>query len=142
MVKWIMLVLFVLPVMARADVNRDDLLKCRSYSDPVKRSQCVQALKSQRFRVASSKCKETLSCWSKRYREQAVKHCRLAFARRAQMSSFWAQHYDGQDFDKVRWFDRGTGSMVYYEQEAGKVLQCRFYPKTPSRVKVSIAPAR
>jgi len=120
-------------------VNEADLAKCREYSNAQVRSQCVQMYKRTDTRVAFSKCKKNLECWSKRYREQAKKYCSLAYKRRAASSSFWARHWKGQDFDKVRWLDQSDGSMMYYEQEVGVVLQCLFYPKAPSKVKVRIA---
>lgn len=140
--KCLGLILAVLSMNSWAEVNRDDLLKCRSYADPIKRAQCAQLLKSPKLRVGSSKCKKELSCWEKRFREQAERHCSNAFARRAQYSSYWADYWSGQDFDKVRWIDQGKGTMMYYEQKSSVELQCRFYPSAPSKVRVSIAPAR
>ncbi|WP_415893946.1 hypothetical protein ACMXYN_06020 [Neptuniibacter sp. PT8_73] len=140
--KCLTLSLVLLSVNSWAEVNKDDLLKCRSYADPNARAQCVQLLKSPKLRVASSECKKKLSCWEKRFREQAERHCSNAFARRAKYSSYWEKYWSGQDFDKVSWIDQGKGTMMYYERESSVVLQCRFYPSTPSRVRVSIAPAR
>ncbi|WP_415897912.1 hypothetical protein ACMXYX_05980 [Neptuniibacter sp. QD72_48] len=140
--KYLALTLVVLSVNSWAEINKDDLLKCRSYADPNQRAQCVQLLKSPKLRVGSSKCKKTLSCWEKRFREQAERHCSNAFTRRAKYSSYWASYWSGQNFDKVRWIDQGKGTMMYSEKSSSVVLQCRFYPSAPSRVRVSIAPAR
>lgn len=71
--KSLALSLVLLSVNSLAEVNKDDLLKCRSYADPNTRAQCVQLLKSPKLRVASSECKKKLSCWEKRFREQAEK---------------------------------------------------------------------
>ncbi|MCP4595467.1 hypothetical protein [Neptuniibacter sp.] len=121
--------------------NEADLLQCRKYSTAQARSQCVQIYKRSDTRVNQSRCKKSLDCWSKRYREQAEQYCARAFAMRAAKSSFWSAHWSGQDFDQVRWLDKGEGIMVYYEREATTVLECTFYPTRPSRVKVRIAAA-
>ncbi len=121
--------------------NEADLLQCRKYSTAQARSQCVQIYKRSDTRVSQSRCKKSLDCWSKRYRDQAEQYCARAFAMRAAKSSFWSAHWSGQDFDQVRWLDKGEGIMVYYEREASSVLECTFYPNRPSGVKVRIAAA-
>lgn len=121
--------------------NEADLLQCRKYSSAEARSRCVQMYKRTDVRVNQSRCKQSLECWSKRYREQAEHYCAKAFAMRAAKSRFWSAHWSGQDFDKVRWLDKGEGTLVYYEREASNVLECTFYPNRPSRVKVRIAAA-
>ena len=136
--KIIFLLCFILPVPSWA-VNEADLAKCREYSNAKVRSQCVQMYKRGDTRVAFSRCKKELECWSKRYRDQAKKNCSAAYKRRAAYSSFWAKHWSGQDFDQVRWLDKSEGSMMYYERESSVVLQCLFYPSAPTKVKVRIA---
>ena len=139
--NFVLLLCFLMPLSAFA-VNEDDLEKCREYTDPEVRGKCVQMYKRTDTRVASAKCKQSLQCWSERFREQAEKHCSIAFERRAAHSRLWDQHWSGQDFDQVRWLDRGEGVMVYYEEESNVVLQCIFYPNAPSKVRVSLAAPR
>ena len=135
--RYILLILLAsltLPVMA----NEADLANCQAIKDVRKRLQCLQTLKRPDAKVSKAECKRSLKCWSKRYRKQAKSACSRAFALRANSSSFWRQHWNNQDFDKVRWQDRGRGVMVYYEQESTVVLHCTFYPNAPQRVKVRI----
>lgn len=133
----LLLILIVMP--ARADVNEADLAKCREYSNLAVRSQCVQMYKQTRTRVAYSRCKKNLECWGKQYQQQAKKECRKAFAMRAARSSLWSKYWHNQDFNHFRWHNEGNGSLMYYENEPGAVLQCIFFPKAPTKVRVSIA---
>ena len=139
--KMLGLLVLLLPLSAYA-VNDAELDQCREYSDPAVRGKCVQMYKRTDTRAASATCKKNLECWGERYREQAEKYCGVAFERRAASSSLWAQHWDGQDFDQVRWLDRGKGVMVYFEEESNVVLQCIFFPNAPAKVRVSLAPPR
>ncbi|PIE25530.1 MAG: hypothetical protein CSA60_00145 [Neptuniibacter caesariensis] len=128
---------FAMPL--QADVNQADLAKCREYSNPTARSQCVQLYKQTRTRVAYSRCKKSLECWGKQYQKQAREACRNAFSMRAAHSDLWRKYWNNQDFDQFRWHSEKKGSLLYYENESDVVLRCIFFPKAPSRVKVSIA---
>ncbi|WP_299177272.1 hypothetical protein [uncultured Neptuniibacter sp.] len=137
--KLIPIIFLLMPLYGWAGANEADLAKCREYINPAVRSQCVQLYKKTSTRVAFSKCKKSLDCWSKRYRKQAEQYCSRAFEMRAARSQFWNRYWNGQDFDKVRWLDESEGAMVYFEEEGSAVLNCFFYPNAPSRVKVKIA---
>ncbi|WP_415881657.1 hypothetical protein [Neptuniibacter sp. QD34_54] len=88
--------------------------------------------------VEESYCKKDLECWSQRHKENAKKYCARGFSMRAAASSFWQAYWKGQEFDKVRWISKEKGSLMYYNDDSSAILRCRFYPKTPSRVFVSI----
>lgn len=118
--------------------NEADLAQCQSLSDARQRLQCLQLLKRPGVKVNKAKCKRSIDCWSKRYREQAQAACARAFSLRAASSNFWRQHWKNQKLDKARWQNRKQGSVVYYKQESTVVLHCTFYPNAPQRVKVRI----
>lgn len=133
------MILMLIAVPLWAQVNEEQLAKCREYSNPQVRGKCMQLYKRTETRVASSKCKRDLECWSERYRDQAESHCGRAFTMRANHSALWSKYWQGQDFDKVRWIDRKVGTMLYYEKVSGAVLHCIFDPRIPSKVRVKIA---
>ena len=136
--SFILLVIAAFGSPVYAQVNEADLAKCRTYSNAAVRSQCVQMYKRTNTRVKLTRCKKSLECWSKQYKEQAKDYCRRAFAMRAARSSLWSQYWSNQDFDQVKWHNEGHGTLLYYEVEAGAVLRCIFNPKVPSKVRVSI----
>lgn len=121
--------------------TKADLERCREYSDPAVRGQCINFYERPSVRASQSKCRKDIECWSELYRPQALKYCAKAFNRRAQYSSLWAEHWSGQDLDKARWFTKVGGAIVYYEQEAAVTLQCIFYPNAPAKVRVKIGSA-